>query len=46
MNFDADIGAKAAGIIGGLVEAGKISEARIDESFRRVQRLKHQYKLI
>jgi beta-N-acetylhexosaminidase len=46
MNFDAEMGAKAAGIIGGLVEAGKISEARIDDSFRRVQRLKHQYKLI
>ena len=46
LNFDPEIGAKAAGIICGLVEAGKISEARIDESFRRVQRLKHQYKLI
>jgi len=46
MNFDAQIGAKAAGIIRGLVEAGKISEARIDDSFRRVQRLKHQYELI
>jgi beta-N-acetylhexosaminidase len=46
MNYDPDISAKAAGIIFGLVEAGKISEARIDESFRRVQRLKHQYQLI
>jgi beta-N-acetylhexosaminidase len=40
LSFDPDIGAKAAGIIRGLVEAGKISEARIDESFRRVQKLK------
>jgi beta-N-acetylhexosaminidase len=40
LSFDPDIGAKAAGIIYGLVEAGKISEARIDESFRRVQKLK------
>jgi len=46
MKFDPDIGAKAAGIIRGLVERGEISEARIDESFRRVQRLKHKYKLI
>jgi beta-N-acetylhexosaminidase len=46
MNFDPDIGAKAAGIIYRLVEEGKIPEARIDQSFRRVQRLKHKYKLI
>lgn len=46
MNFDPDIGAKAAEIIYGLVKTGKISEARIDESFRRVQRLKHKYQII
>ena len=46
LSFDPDIGARAAGMIRGLVEAGKISEARIDQSFRRVQKLKHQFKLI
>jgi beta-N-acetylhexosaminidase len=46
LNYDPNIGAKAAGIILGLVEAGTISEARIDESFRRVQKLKHQFNLI
>jgi len=46
MNFDPDIGEKAAGIIYRLVKGGEISEVRIDESFQRVQRLKHQYKLI
>jgi beta-N-acetylhexosaminidase len=46
MNFDPEVVTKAAGIINKLVEAGKISEARIDESFQRVQRLKHQYQLI
>jgi beta-N-acetylhexosaminidase len=46
MSFDPDIVAKAAGMIEGLVEAGKITEARIDESFRRVQQLKHQFNLI
>jgi len=46
LNFDPDIVAKAAGMIHGLVETGKITEARIDESFRRVQQLKHQFNLI
>jgi beta-N-acetylhexosaminidase len=46
LNFDPEIGAKAAGIILGLVEAGDIPESRIDDSFRRVQRLKHQFNLI
>jgi beta-N-acetylhexosaminidase len=46
LNFDPDIGAKAAGIIYGLARAGKISEERIDESFRRVQLLKHKFNLI
>jgi beta-N-acetylhexosaminidase len=46
MSFDPDIVAKAAGMIEGLVAAGKITEARIDESFRRVQQLKHQFNLI
>jgi len=43
LNFDPDIGAKAAGIVCNLVAAGKISEARIDESFRRVQQLKFKH---
>jgi beta-N-acetylhexosaminidase len=40
MNFDANIGEKVAGIIYQLVEAGQISEARIEESFQRIQNLK------
>jgi len=40
MNFDADIGEKTAGIILRLVESGKISESRIDESFQRIQQMK------
>jgi beta-N-acetylhexosaminidase len=40
MNFDANIGQKAASIIGRLVNEGKITEARIEESFRRIQKLK------
>lgn len=46
LSFDPDIVPRVAGIICGLVEAGKISEARIDQSFRRVQELKAQFKLI
>jgi beta-N-acetylhexosaminidase len=45
LNFDPDIAAKAAGMICRLVESGKIPEARIDESFRRVQTLKRKFKL-
>ncbi|MBA4149558.1 MAG: glycoside hydrolase family 3 protein [Verrucomicrobia bacterium] len=40
MNYDANIGEKAHGIILRLVESGKISEARIDESYQRVMALK------
>jgi hypothetical protein len=42
MNFDANIGEKAAAIIERLVEAGKIAEARIDQSFERIQKLKQR----
>lgn len=42
MNYDANVGEKAAAIILRLVETGKISEARIDESFQRIQKLKHR----
>jgi len=41
MNFDAHIGEKVAGIIYHLVDSGQISEARIDESFQRIQKLKN-----
>jgi beta-N-acetylhexosaminidase len=41
MNFDEHIGEKVTGIIHRLVDSGKISEARIEESFQRIQRLKH-----
>ena len=40
MNYDANIGGKVMNIILQLVESGKISEARIDESFQRIMRLK------
>jgi beta-N-acetylhexosaminidase len=43
MNFDAHIGEKVAGIIERLVESGTISEARIDQSFQRIQKLKQRY---
>jgi beta-N-acetylhexosaminidase len=43
MNFDANIGEKAAGIILRLVESNKISEARIDESYQRIQKLKRRW---
>jgi beta-N-acetylhexosaminidase len=39
---DANIGEKASGMILRLVESGKISEARIDESYQRIQRLKQR----
>jgi hypothetical protein len=42
MNFDANIGEKAAGIIQRLVESGKITEARIEQSFQRIQKLKQR----
>lgn len=43
MNYDANIGEKAMGIILRLVEAGKLSETRIDESFQRITRLKQNF---
>ncbi len=43
MSFDANIGEKAAAIIQRLVEAGTIPEARIDQSFQRIQKLKQRY---
>lgn len=43
MTHDPNIGEKAMGIILQLVESGKISEARIDESFQRVMRLKENF---
>lgn len=41
MSYDLDIGEKVTGIISRLVESGKISEGRIDESYRRIMALKH-----
>ncbi len=40
MNYDLNIGEKVIGIISRLVADGKISEARIDESYRRVMEAK------
>jgi beta-N-acetylhexosaminidase len=44
MNFDADIAGKAADIIEQLVETGKIPEARIEQSFQRIQKLKQRHR--
>jgi hypothetical protein len=38
--FEADIVERTIGIILGLVEGGAVSEARIDESWRRIGALK------
>lgn len=43
MNYEANIGEKAAGVILRLVERGKISEARIEESFQRIMKLKEKF---
>jgi beta-N-acetylhexosaminidase len=40
--FDPTIPARALGVIKGLVENGVIEESRIDESYRRIMRLKSQ----
>ncbi|MGA2749050.1 MAG: glycoside hydrolase family 3 N-terminal domain-containing protein [Verrucomicrobiota bacterium] len=40
LSFDANIGEKVCRIIYRLVDSGKIGEARIDDSFRRIQKLK------
>lgn len=42
MKFDPDICPKTVDIIDSLVGEGKISEARIDESFQRIVKLKQQ----
>jgi beta-N-acetylhexosaminidase len=41
MNFDEHIGEKVAGIIYRLIDSGRISEARINESCQRIQKLKN-----
>lgn len=41
--FDAEIAAKAHGIIIELIEEGEISEERVDESYRRIMELKRKY---
>jgi beta-N-acetylhexosaminidase len=46
MSYDLNIGEKVMKIIVNLVETGKISEARIDEAYRRVMALKAKLKLI
>jgi beta-N-acetylhexosaminidase len=38
--YEEDVAARAIDVIRKLVQAGTISEARIDESYRRIQRLK------
>jgi len=42
LSYDRNVGEKVIGIIQRLVEAGKISEARIDESYRRIMALKQR----
>ncbi|MEO5802220.1 MAG: glycoside hydrolase family 3 protein [Verrucomicrobiota bacterium] len=44
MSYDANIGEKILKIILHLVESGKISETRIDESFQRIMQLKQNFK--
>ena len=43
--FDAEIAAKAHGIINELVEEGSLSEGRIDQSYDRIMSLKRKYLL-
>jgi len=38
--YEEDVAGRAIEVIRGMVQAGTISEARIDESYRRIQRLK------
>jgi beta-N-acetylhexosaminidase len=40
--YEAGIAARALGVIERLVRGGQVSEARIDESFQRIQRLKRR----
>ena len=42
LTFTLDIGEKVIGIIERLVETGKLTEARIDESYRRIMALKQR----
>jgi beta-N-acetylhexosaminidase len=42
--FDEDIAARAAGVIKKLVDEGEIKSERIDESYRRILRLKEKLK--
>lgn len=46
MGYDPDIAPKALAIIERAVAAGRLSEARIDESFQRVLALKRRAKLV
>lgn len=46
LSHDPDIAAKASGILVRSVESGRISEARIDESYARVLALKRKARLI
>jgi beta-N-acetylhexosaminidase len=46
MSYDPNIGEKAMRIILNLVESGKISEERINESFQRIMELKEKAKLV
>jgi beta-N-acetylhexosaminidase len=42
MTFDLNIGERVIGMIQRLVETGKLTEARIDESYRRIMALKQR----
>lgn len=42
MTYDLNIGERVIGIIQRLVESGKVSEARIDESYQRIMALKQR----
>ena len=44
MAYDPNIGEKAMGIVERLVESGKISESRIDESYQRIMSTKKRLK--
>ena len=46
MSYDVNLGEKVMKIIVGLVESGKLSEARINESYQRVMNLKAKLKLV
>lgn len=46
MSYDLNIGEKIIGIIQQLVETGKISEGRIDESYQRIMDVKRRINLL